>query len=138
MKYLLSHLFRPEQKPTSLKTGFSFRFFAPAFFVFFFFMLTGILQAQNLRVGAALRIITPNPLLPVSGGIGVPHPVTEKRGDLFVRAMVFEQGTTRFAIVNIDNLGWTSILGNRSRALIKGILPENILIGATHTHNAFC
>jgi hypothetical protein len=33
-------------------------------------------------------------------------------------------------------LGWTSILGNRSRALIKGIPPENILIGATHTHSA--
>lgn len=94
------------------------------------------LQAQNLRVGAALRIITPNPLLPVSGGIGVPHPVKEKRGDLFARAMVFEQGSTRFAIVNVDNLGWTSVLGNRSRALIKGIAPENILIGATHTHSA--
>jgi len=93
-------------------------------------------QAQNIRVGAAVRIITPDPLLPVSGGIGVPHPVKEKRGDLFARAMVFEQGSTRFAIVNVDNLGWTSILGNRSRALIKGIAPENILIGATHTHSA--
>jgi hypothetical protein len=62
--------------------------------------------------------------------------VKEKRGDLFARAMVFEQGSTRIAIVNVDNLGWTSILGNRSRALIKGIAPENILIGATHTHSA--
>jgi hypothetical protein len=136
MKYLLSHLIRRKQRPATLKTEFSFHYSALAFLGFFFFMLTGVLQAQNLRVGAALRIITPNPLLPVSGGIGVPHPVTEKRGDLFVRAMVFEQGTQRFAIVNIDNLGWTSILGNRSRALIKGILPENILIGATHTHSA--
>lgn len=93
-------------------------------------------QAQNIRVGAAIRVLTPDPLLPVSGGIGVPHPVKEKRGDLFARAMVFEQGNTRFAIVNVDNLGWTSILGNRSRALIKGIAPENILIGATHTHSA--
>ncbi len=93
-------------------------------------------QAQSIRVGAAVRVITPDPLLPVSGGIGVPHPVKEKRGDLFARAMVFEQGSTRFAIVNVDNLGWTSILGNRSRALIKGIAPENILIGATHTHSS--
>ncbi len=94
------------------------------------------IHAQTIRVGAAVKVITPDPLLPVSGGIGVPHPVTEKRGDLFARAMVFEQGTTRFAIVSVDNLGWTSILGNRSRALIKGIAPENILIGATHTHSA--
>lgn len=104
-------------------------------FILLSFLVFGA-QAQNLRVGAALRIITPNPLLPVSGGIGVPHPVKEKRGDLFARAMVFEQGSTRIAIVNVDNLGWTSILGNRSRALIKGIAPENILIGATHTHSA--
>ena len=91
-----------------------------------FVMASLTVQAQNIRVGAAVRVITPDPLLPVSGGIGVPHPVKEKRGDLFARAMVFEQGNTRFAIVNVDNLGWTSILGNRSRALIKGIAPENI------------
>jgi len=90
---------------------------------------------QEILVGAATRIITPNPLLPVSGGIGVPKPSKEKKGDLFARAMVFQQGKTRFAIVNVDNLGWTSILGNKSRALIKGIAPENVLIGATHTHS---
>ncbi len=91
---------------------------------------------QEIQVGAATRIITPNPLLPVSGGIGVPKPSKEKKGDLFARAMVFQQGKTRFAIVNVDNLGWTSVLGNKSRALIKGITPENVLIGATHTHSA--
>lgn len=106
----------------------------PYFCLFLLIQLAA--QAQQIRVGAALRVITPDPLLPVSGGIGVPHPVKEKRGDLFARAMVFEQGNTRFAIVNVDNLGWTSILGNRSRALIKGIAPENVLIGATHTHSA--
>lgn len=91
--------------------------------------------AQQLKVGAALRIITPNPLLPASGGIGVPKPTKEKKGELYARAMVLEKGNTRIAIVNVDNLGWTSILGNKSRALIKGIAPENILIGATHTHS---
>jgi len=103
----------------------------------FLFLLTQLtLVGQEIQVGAAIRIITPNPLLPVSGGIGVPKPTKEKKGDLFARAMVFQQGKTRFAIVNIDNLGWTSILGNKSRALIKGIAPENVLIGATHTHSA--
>jgi len=103
----------------------------------FLFLLTQLtLAGQEIQVGAALRIITPNPLLPVSGGIGVPKPTKEKKGDLFARAMVFQQGNTRFAIVNVDNLGWTSILGNKSRALIKGIAPENVLIGATHTHSA--
>jgi hypothetical protein len=92
--------------------------------------------SQSLKVGAAFRVITPNPLLPVSGGIGKPKPTLEKKGDLFARAMVFEKGNVRFAIVSVDNLGWSSILGNKSRVLIKGILPQNILIGATHTHSA--
>ena len=83
-----------------------------------------------------MRVITPSPLLPVSGGIGIPNPVKEKKGDLFVRAVVMEKGNTRIAIVGIDNLGWTAVLGDRSRALIKNIPAENILIGATHTHSA--
>jgi hypothetical protein len=105
-------------------------------FICLFFWINLAVFGQEIQVGAALRIITPNPLLPVSGGIGVPKPSKEKKGDLFARAMVFQQGKTRFAIVNVDNLGWTSILGNKSRALIKGIPPENVLIGATHTHSA--
>lgn len=83
-----------------------------------------------------MRVITPSPLLPVSGGIGTPKPTQEKKGDLFVRALVLEKGNTRVAIVSVDNIGWPSVLGNKSRALIKGIPPENVLIGATHTHSA--
>src|SRR5689334_11284978 len=85
--------------------------------------------AQEFKVGAAVRIITPDPLLPVSGGVGTPKKSTEKKGDLFARAIVLEKGSVRIAIVNVDNLGWTAALGDRSRALIKGIRPENILIG---------
>lgn len=92
--------------------------------------------ATEFKAGAAVRLITPDPLLPVSGGVGTPRPVTQKKGDLYVRAMVFEKGRERVAIVSIDNLGWPKVLGDRSRALIKGIPPENILIGATHTHSA--
>ena len=93
-------------------------------------------SAQNFKVGAAYRVITPDPLLPVSGGLGTPESVTQKQGDLFVRAMELEKGTTRVAIVGIDNLGWPAILGDKSRDLIKGISPENVLIGVTHTHSA--
>ena len=104
-------------------------------FILVFFSHSG-LHSQGLRAGAALRVITPSPLLPVSGGIGSPRPSTEKKGDLFVRAFVLEKGGTRIAIVGVDNLGWTSVLGNRSREMIKAIPPGNILIGATHTHSA--
>jgi hypothetical protein len=99
------------------------------------FLAPGQLHAQAFKAGAAVRILTPDPLLPVSGGIGTPKASTKKQGDLFARALVLENGGTRIAIVNVDNLGWSSILGDRSRALIKGISPQNILIGATHTHS---
>ncbi|MGC3946534.1 MAG: hypothetical protein QM762_18750 [Chryseolinea sp.] len=103
--------------------------------IVFTFIFVGQINAQ-FRAGAALRVITPNPLLPVSGGIGVPKPSTEKKGDLFVRAVVFEKNGTKVAIVSVDNLGWPSVLGDQARALVKGIPPQNIMIGATHTHSA--
>lgn len=103
----------------------------------FLLVSTGFLaNAQEFKVGAAIRVITPDPLLPVSGGVGTPKNATIKKGELSVRVIVMEKGTTRIAIVGIDNLGWTSALGDRSRALIKGISSENILIGSTHTHSA--
>lgn len=107
------------------------------FLGFCFLLLAGLgVEAQTFRAGAAVRMITPDPLLPVSGGIGTPKPATIRQGNLFARAMVLEKGDTRIAIVGIDNLGWPSVLGDKSRKLIKGISAENILIGATHTHSA--
>ncbi len=50
------------------------------------------LARSEIQVGAAVRIITPDPLLPVSGGLGKPQPTKEKRGDLTARALVFRKG----------------------------------------------
>jgi hypothetical protein len=94
-----------------------------------------LLQAE-FRAAIAVRIVTPDPLLPVSGGVGPSHAVKQKEGDLTVRALVLAQDQTRVAIVSADFLGFPSILGSRVRAMVKGIPPENILIGATHTHSA--
>ena len=94
------------------------------------------LAFAEFRAGIAVRVVTPDPLLPVSGGIGPSKPVTRKDGDLAVRALVFADGDTKVAIVSTDFLGFPSALGNKARALVKGIPPENILIGATHTHSA--
>src|SRR5213592_4919215 len=95
-----------------------------------------IAAAADFRAGIAVRVVTPDPLLPVSGGVGPSHPVTKKEGDLTVRALVLENGETRVSIVGADFLGFPSILGNKVRAQVKGIPPENILIGVTHTHSA--
>ena len=93
-------------------------------------------SAAEFRAGIAIRKVTPDPLLPVSGGVGPSHKVTRKEGELNVRALVFEQDDTRVAIVSADFLGFPARLGNKARAAIQGIPAENILIGATHTHSA--
>src|SRR5205809_5616708 len=104
-----------------------------------FLLAAGLAQA-DFRAGIAVRTVTPDPLLPVSGGIGPSKPTTKKEGDLTVRALVLADGegagATKVAIVSADFLGFPSVLGQRARALVKGIPPENILIGATHTHSA--
>src|SRR5713101_6336315 len=92
--------------------------------------------AAEFRAGIAFRNVTPDPMLPVSGGVGPSHRVTSKEGELNVRALVFEQENTRVAIVSADFLGFPATLGNKVRAAIKEIPAENILIGATHTHSA--
>ena len=90
----------------------------------------------EFQVGTALRIITPDPLLPVSGGVGIPKPATETKGELTARAIVFRQGDTSVAVVQLDLLGFPAVLGNRVCALVPRIPTENILIGSTHTHSA--
>lgn len=96
----------------------------------------GVNQGAVLKAGAAVRVITPEPLLPVSGGMGAPKPVKEKRGELTTRALVLQKGNTTLALVGVDLLGFPSVLGNRVRAKVPRIPGENILIGASHTHSA--
>lgn len=95
--------------------------------------------AGEFRAGAAVRVITPDPLLPISGGMGAPKRATEKRGELTVKALVLSDGGDRHstvALVAIDALGFPGVLGDRVRALVPRLAPESIVIGASHTHSA--
>lgn len=96
---------------------------------------SGSANADELQVGAAMRIITPDPLLPVSGGMGPTAPATKKLGEMSTRAIVVASGTTKFAIVSIDALGFPSVLVSKVAAQVKNIKSENIIVGATHTHS---
>ncbi|MDB5384709.1 MAG: Neutral/alkaline non-lysosomal ceramidase [Planctomycetaceae bacterium] len=100
--------------------------------------LVAVIPAAHaeFQVGTAMRIITPDPLLPVSGGIGTPTPAREKKGELTARAIVFRQGDVSVAVVQLDLLGFPSVLGNRVCAQVPRIPRTNILIGSTHTHSA--
>jgi len=68
--------------------------------------------------------------------MGQPNPVSIKMGDLAARAMVFRSGAEAVAFVSVDCIGFPSVLGDRARALVKGLAADRILIGATHTHSA--
>lgn len=90
----------------------------------------------ELQVGVAVRSITPDPLLPISGGMGPSSPAKETRGELSARACVLVSSDTRVAFVSVDLLGFPSVLGDRAKAKIRNIKPTNILISASHTHSA--
>lgn len=94
------------------------------------------LRSEQLMVGVGQRLITPNPLLPISGGMGPTAPATEKRGELTARAIVLRKGQTTVALVALDLLGFPSVLCDRVRAQTPRIPSANILIGCSHTHSA--
>lgn len=98
-------------------------------------VLTGPAVAE-FKAGVAVRNVTPDKLLPISGGAGPSEPATQKKGELTVRALVVEQGDVRVAIVGSDFLGFPGVLADRVRERQKSVAPECILIGVTHCHSA--
>ena len=107
-----------------------------------FIMMLALCLLQNnaaiaeFRAAIAVRDVTPDTLLPVSGGVGPSSPVSRKIGKLTVRALILENDGIRVAICSTDFLGFPGVLCNKVREQVQGIPPENILIGATHNHSA--
>ncbi|MBD3266619.1 hypothetical protein GF373_08115, partial [bacterium] len=100
------------------------------------FLLIPPYAMADFQAAISSRIVTPDPLLPVSGGVGPSKPTMQNQGDLKVVALVMQDEDTTVAIVSADFLGFPAVLGDRVREQVKNIPPENILIGATHTHSA--
>lgn len=111
--------------------------FALCCLIYLVLMATSPLQAtEPLLAGAASTIITPDPLLPVSGGMGPTQPATKKLGELSTRALVISKGKTTVALVSVDALGFPSVLVQRVAKKVPFIPLENIIVGSTHTHSA--
>jgi hypothetical protein len=98
-------------------------------------LLHGGICTAEFRAAIAVRNVTPDPLLPVSGGVGPSKPASKKSGELTVRALVFENDDTRMAICSTDFLGFPGVLCSKVRRNVPGIAPKNILIAATHNHS---
>ena len=89
-----------------------------------------------MKAGFSRKTITP-PMGTVMGG----HPGTklavQVRDDLFVRAMAVCQGARTFVFVSADVLfvEVESVREIEKAVAEKGITPDRIFIGATHTHS---
>jgi len=98
-------------------------------------LLPGSICFAEFRAAIAVRNVTPDPLLPVSGGVGPSRAASKKLGELTVRALVVENNGTRVAICSTDFLGFPGVLCSKVRRQVPGIEPKNILIAATHNHS---
>jgi neutral ceramidase len=95
------------------------------------------LAAETLRVGRAKVQITP-PIGSVMGnsyGISIVKGVTSP---LHARALAFESGGIRAAVVACDLISLHRPIVEQTRRLIRertGIPPENVILSATHCHS---
>src|SRR5688572_12416679 len=100
----------------------------------------------RLKAGAAVIEITP----PLEVGFlnssvrGEWKPFKSVRAPLHARALAFEFGHQRLAVVSLDLLGltgttvggWSQFKRSLSLGTSRVFRPENIIITCTHTHNS--
>src|SRR3977135_532198 len=92
--------------------------------------------AKPFRAGAPPSNLTPPIGSPIVGGF-VPFPSTHIHDELHARCLVLDDGKTKLVLVVCDLLGIDRLASDEARDLIQkdlGILIENVLISATHTH----
>ena len=93
---------------------------------------------KTLKAGMAKTVITPPVGTQLSGYGGRTDPSTEVLDDLYAKALVFDDGNERIALVVCDIIGFRIDMVNEMRAIIQqqtGIKPDNIMITCTHTHS---
>ena len=111
------------------------QFLAIACVVATFTLLCSESALAEFRAAVAVRCITPDPLLPVSGGVGPSNPTTKKLGELTVRAWCWSRMRRASPFAARIFSASRACCATRS-AQVSSVPAENILIGATHTHSA--
>jgi neutral ceramidase len=101
------------------------------------FTLRGICE-ENINFGVGVKNITP-PVGSRRAGNFYEIISTGVHDSLFAKALVFEQGKVKGALVSCDLTSVDLYISQRARRIISektGIPVSNILIAATHTHTA--
>lgn len=97
-----------------------------------------VVQAAEFKLGVAAVAINP------PAGIGLAGYYHERGhegvlDDLFAKAVVFDDGTTRAALVVCDLISMPKWIAVEARQLVEertGIPGANVMVAATHTHTA--
>ena len=91
----------------------------------------------TLKAGMAKAVITPPVGTQLSGYSGRTDPSTGVLDNLYAKALVFDDGNERLALVVCDVIGFGIDMVNEMRDIIQkrsGIKPDNTMITCTHTH----
>jgi hypothetical protein len=105
-------------------------------------LIAGMVAARasaELRAGAARVDITPNVGVSLDGPISKNGPVTTVHDPLHARALVLDDGTTRLAIVVVDQCMTGRDVFDAAKEQVHretGLPVDRMLMAATHTHAA--
>jgi neutral ceramidase len=113
------------------------RILETAFLACFLIWGNGLCRAE-MKAGFAERDITPLKGMERPGGYGKAYNQGEVHDPLKARAVVFDDGSRRIALVGLDTAAVPAHLVKAVRAEIQqkcGIAPEAILVAASHTHS---
>ena len=95
------------------------------------------IAARQLRAGAAVVDITPTEFPQNMPGGFAGNMATKAHDPLHARALVLDDGTTKLALVVVDNLGLGPDLLDEAKSIAAGstgLSVENMLVSSTHTH----
>src|ERR1041384_685620 len=94
------------------------------------------LAAADFKTGAAVVKITPPQGAPMAGYYN-DRAAEGVHDDLFAKALVFESGGEKAALVVCDLISMTRTITEKARAIIEkesGIRGDHVMISATHSH----
>jgi neutral ceramidase len=95
-------------------------------------------EPRQLRAGAAASNISPWLGLSINGGFA-DHIGTNIHDELHARCLVLDNGQTQFAFVVVDSCMVPREVFDAAKQIVHGetsILPDHMLMSATHTHSA--
>jgi hypothetical protein len=93
-------------------------------------------EQNRLRVGAAAVKITPSLERDVYiAGYSNNRVADSIHDDLWARALVLDDGETRFAVVACDLIGLSNLRVRQIRRQVRSVPADNVLITCTHVHS---